>query len=67
MRCIRCEKPLKRYAKEVTVADGSVEGWGPRCARMAFAAKTRAKATPRRAGAPGTSEFQIDLVEQLAA
>lgn len=46
MKCIRCNKPLKAYARQV-MTDAGPAGWGPTCARMAFATKRRpAAGTP---------------------
>jgi len=60
MHCIRCNKPLKAYAKQVSTDDG-VAGWGPRCARMAFATKRRQPAVARRrVGVAQADERQID-------
>lgn len=72
MQCIRCEKPLKRYAKEVTDSAGKSAGWGPTCARLAFGAKARQKAgtgpaiVSRRRGVQA-GPLQIDWVQQAAA
>jgi len=68
MKCIRCNKPLKAFAKQVTVADGSIEGWGPRCARLAFATKRRQPAVKpaakarHRTATPTADYTQIDWV-----
>lgn len=66
MQCVRCHKPLKAYAKAVTTADG-IAGWGPKCARMAFAAQWRPPVVGRRLNAEPADDRQIDWVQQVAA
>ena len=67
MHCIRCNKPLKAFARQVETAEGVV-GWGPTCARLAFATKRRQPAgTPaakarHRPGTPTADYTQIDWI-----
>jgi len=67
MRCIRCNKALKAYAKQVTTDDG-IAGWGPTCARLAFATKRRQPAVARRrVSAEQADPRQVDWLQQVAA
>jgi hypothetical protein len=70
MKCIRCNKPLKAFAKQVMTDDGPA-GWGPTCARLAFATQRRQPAGTPAAKArhrPGQANpAQIDWLEQVAA
>jgi hypothetical protein len=68
MRCIRCNKPLKAYARQVETADGIV-GWGPTCARLTFKQPKRTRAAPimTRHQAGRVDPAQIDWIQQVAA
>ncbi len=72
MRCIRCNKPVTRYAKTIAgpVAYGAQTalGWGPKCARLAFGGKARPRKTTARSRLGGHADLaQIDWIEQAAA
>lgn len=64
MQCVRCGKPLKKFAVSIQTADGLV-GWGRVCAET-VKVRTKPKRvrifTPR-AGVTAGDPRQLDLLE----
>jgi hypothetical protein len=77
MRCIRCNKPVTRYAKAIPgpVAYGAplARGWGPKCAALTFGPKTKPPASSAppaivsRRRSVQADPLQVDWVEEVAA
>ena len=60
MRCLRCNRPLLRFAVSVQTRDGP-QGWGPDCAR-----KVMRRAVRERKAEAVRDEITIDWVEVMA-
>lgn len=65
MRCLRCDKPLVRFAVAIPTREG-LRGWGPKCARTVLV-QAKATAMAKAKAAPPRDPRQVDWIEQVTA
>ena len=67
MQCLKCRRPLVRFAASIEI-NGTTVGWGPDCSRQVGASLMKTTRGPRAAHAKATAPLpQLDMFEAAPA